>query len=112
MGVVHGQVTGFITKERRNFIFSHSQSHPCGPGTCVGNKGSGLWGHWIECAQLAEQEEQTSNWPRPGLHLQSALHGPGFSAFKASADRPAQKNMTSEVLLHEAGHVIHQPDHD
>ena len=31
---------------RRTF---HSQSHPCGPGTCVGNKGSGWPGNWFEC---------------------------------------------------------------
>ena len=49
VGVVDGQVTGFIMKERKNFIFSHSQSHPCGPGTCVGNKGSGWPGHWFDC---------------------------------------------------------------
>ena len=34
---------------RRNFSISHSQSHPCGPGTCVGNQGSGWPEHWFEC---------------------------------------------------------------
>ena len=32
---------------RRNFCYS--QSHPYGPGTCVGSKGSGWPGHWFEC---------------------------------------------------------------
>ena len=32
---------------RRNFC--HSQSHPYGPGTYVGSKGSGWPGNWFEC---------------------------------------------------------------
>ena len=51
VGVVDGQFTGFITKGRRNFIYTST--------------------------------ERTS---------------PGFSAFKASADWPAQKNATSDVI--------------
>ena len=49
---------------RRNFIFNHSQSHPCGPGPCVGNKGSGWPGHWFECTAA---EQPTSDRHRPGL---------------------------------------------
>ena len=41
-------------------------------------------------AQLAEKEEPTSDRHRPGLSS-SERTGPGFSAFKASADRPAQR---------------------
>ena len=51
VGFVDGQFTGFITKERRNFIYTST-----------------------ECT------------------------GPGFSALKASAGRPAQKNATSDVI--------------
>ena len=46
-------------------------------------------------AQPAEQ--LTSDQHRPGLSS-SERTGPGFSAFKASADRPAQKNATSDVI--------------
>ena len=46
-------------------------------------------------AQPAEQ--LTSDQHRPGL-LSSERTGPGFSAFKASADQPAQKNATSDVI--------------
>ena len=46
-------------------------------------------------AQQAEQP--TSDRHRPGLSS-SERTGPGFSAFKASADRPAQKNATSDVI--------------
>ena len=46
-------------------------------------------------AQPAEQP--TSDRHRPGLSS-SERTGPGFSAFKASADRPAQKNATSDVI--------------
>ena len=49
------------------------------------------------CAQLAEEEEPTSDQHRPGLSP-SERTGTGFSAFKASADRPAQKNATSDVI--------------
>ena len=69
VGVVDGQFTGFITKGRRNFIYTST--------------------------------ERT---------------GPGFSAFKTSADRPAQRTRPltsypfsqSRVLPnnHEAGHVF------
>ena len=64
-------------------------------------------------AQPAEQP--TSDRHRPGLSS-SERTGPGFSAFKASADRPAQKNATSTSYPvsqsrvfptnHEAGHVF------
>ena len=46
-------------------------------------------------AQPAEQ--LTSDQHRPGLSS-SERTGPGFSAFKASADRPAQKNATSDII--------------
>ena len=46
-------------------------------------------------AQLAEQP--TSDRHRPGLSF-SERTGPGFNVFKASADRPAQKNATSDVI--------------
>ena len=46
-------------------------------------------------AQPAEQ--LTSDRHRPGLSS-SERTGPGFSAFKSSADRPAQKNVTSDVI--------------
>ena len=49
-------------------------------------------------AQPAEKEEPTSDRHRPGLSS-SERTGPGFSAFKASADRPAQKNATSDVIF-------------
>ena len=62
VGVVDGQVSGFITKE------THLQ-------------------HFLPL--------QSSDRHRPGLSL-SECTGPGFSAFKASADRPAQKNATSD----------------
>ena len=45
-------------------------------------------------AQPAEQP--TSDRHRPGLSS-SERTGPGFCAFKASADQPAQKNATSDV---------------
>ena len=45
-------------------------------------------------AQPAEQP--TSDRNRPGLSS-SERTGPGFSAFKASAGRPSQKNATSDV---------------
>ena len=45
--------------------------------------------------QLAEQP--TPDRHQPGLSS-SERTGPGFSAFKASADRPAQKNVTSDVI--------------
>ena len=59
----------FRAFHRRNFIFSHSQSHPCGPGTCVGSKGNGWLGHWFEC--WLSNRLQTSI--DQDLHLQSAL---------------------------------------
>ena len=40
---------------------------------------------------------QSSDRHRPGLSP-SERTGPGFSAFKASADRPAQKNATSDII--------------
>ena len=53
---------------------------------------------------------------RPARTSSTERTGPGFSAFKASADRPAQKNATSDVISsqpiacpptnHEAGHVF------
>ena len=46
-------------------------------------------------AQPAEQS--TSDRHRPGLSS-SERTGPGFCAFKASADRPAQKKATSDVI--------------
>ena len=46
-------------------------------------------------AQPAEQ--LTSDRHRPGLSS-SERTGPGFSAFKASVDQPAQKNATSDVI--------------
>ena len=46
-------------------------------------------------AQPAEQP--TSDRHRPGLSS-SERTDPGFSAFKASANRPAQKNATSDVI--------------
>ena len=46
-------------------------------------------------AQPAEQP--TSDRHRPGLSS-SVRTGPGFGVFKASADRPAQKNATSDVI--------------
>ena len=46
-------------------------------------------------AQPAEQP--TSDRHRPGLSS-SERTGPGFSVFKASADRPAQKNATFDVI--------------
>ena len=64
VGVVDGQVTGFITKE------IHLQ-------------------HFLPL--------QSSDRHRPGLSP-SDRTGPGFPAFKASADRPAQKNATSDVI--------------
>ena len=39
----------FFTACTEGTIFYHSQSHPCGPGPCVGNKGSGWPGNWFEC---------------------------------------------------------------
>ena len=69
---------------RKNFC--HSQSHPYGPGTCVGSKGSGWPGNWFECT--AGWEEPTSD--RPGISSTECT-GPGLSAFKASADRPAKR---------------------
>ena len=48
-------------------------------------------------AQPAEKEELTSDQHRPGFSP-SERTGPSFSAFKASADRPAQKNVTSDVI--------------
>ena len=44
-------------------------------------------------AQPAEKEEPTLEQHRPGLSS-SERTGPGFSAFKASADRPAQDSPT------------------
>ena len=41
--------------------------------------------------------QPTSDRHRPGLSS-SERTGPGFSAFKASADRPSQKNTTSDVI--------------
>ena len=46
-------------------------------------------------AQLAEQPIPDRH--RPGLSS-SELTGPGFFAFKALADRPAEKNATSDVI--------------
>ena len=46
-------------------------------------------------AQPAEQP--TSDQHRPGLSS-SERTGPGLSVFKASANRPAQKNATSDVI--------------
>ena len=58
-------------------------------------------------AQPAQQP--TSDWHRPGLSS-SERTGPGFGVFKASADRPAQKNATFDVISfrpnHEAGHMF------
>ena len=34
-----------------------TQSHPCGPGTSVGNKGSGWPGHWFECKAGRKEEK-------------------------------------------------------
>ena len=48
-------------------------------------------------AQLAEKEEPTSDRHQPGLSP-SERTGTGFSAFKASADRQAQKNGTTDVI--------------
>ena len=52
----------------------------------------------------------TSDWHQPGFS-RSERTGPGFSAFKASADRPAQKNGLWRHL-HAAGHMIHRPGHE
>ena len=52
-------------------------------------------------------QRPTSGRHRPGLSP-SERTGPGSSAFKALADRPAQKNATSD----KAGHMIHRPDHE
>ena len=42
-------------------------------------------------------EQPTSDRHQPGLSS-SERTGPGFFAFKASADRPAQKNATSDII--------------
>ena len=42
----------FHQKQEMNssdFFRTHSQSHPYGPGPCVGSKGSGWPGNWFEC---------------------------------------------------------------
>ena len=57
-------------------------------------------------AQPAEQP--TSDRHRPGLST-SERTGPGFSAFKASADRPAQKNTTSDVISTKQVTCFHRP---
>ena len=48
-------------------------------------------------AQPAEKEEPTSDRHRPGFSS-SERTGPGLSALKASADQPAQKNATSDII--------------
>ena len=97
---------------RKNFIFNHSQSLPCGPGTCVGSKGSGWPGNWFECT-AGREEESTSD--RPGLHLQSALvqaslllkHQP---TGQHKRTRPLTSYPVSQSCVlptnHEAGHVF------
>ena len=56
---------------------------------------------------------------RPARTSSTERTGPGFSAFKASAGRPAQKNATSDVIssqpiacLHETGHVFSPTSHE
>ena len=59
-------------------------------------------------AQPAEQP--TSDRHRPELSS-SECTGPGFSAFKASADRPAQKNATRRHIQ-SANRVSFRPNHE
>ena len=70
-------------------------------------------------AQLAEKEEPTSDRHRPGFSS-SERTGPGFSAFKASANRPAQRMqpltssstrswLCDSPTRSRTNHVIHQP---
>ena len=60
---------------------------------------------------------------RTFIYISTERTGPGFSAFEASAGRPASlKNATSDVISsqpiacflpnNEAGHVIHRTDHE
>ena len=107
------QPTSPVLLHRRNLC--HSQSHPYGPGHCVGSKGSGWPGNWFECT-AGWEEEPTSN--RPGISSTECT-GRDFSACKASADRPAKKNATSDVIssqpiacLHEVGHVFSPTSHE
>ena len=65
----------------------------------------------LSCLVLSQKEEihlqsllplqsslvPTSDRHRPGF-LPSERTGPGFFAFKASADRPAQKNAASDII--------------
>ena len=75
---------------RRNF---HSQSHPCGPGIYVGNKGSGWPGNWLSVQPAEKNRLQTGQ----EFHLQSALVQASL-LLKHQVSRPAQKNATSDVI--------------
>ena len=116
VGVVDRQVAGFVTKERISSTEFPTSSEYTGiyyieeisslvtlsptledPARvsvirAVDGQDTGL------SAQLAEKEELTSDRHRPGLSP-SERTGPGFSAFKASANRPAQKYMTSDLIV-------------
>ena len=138
MGVVDGQVTGFITKERISSTELPTSSEYTGIHDIEGISSSVTLSPTLVdparvsviravdgqdtglSAQPAEKEEPTSDRHCP-VFSPSERTGPGISAFKASADRPAQKNVTSDVIFstklvtvihrpgHEADHMIHQP---
>ena len=94
---------------RRNF---YSQSHPCGPGICVGNKGSGWPGNWLS-VQPAEKKNRLQTGQE--FHLQSALvqaslllkHQP---TGQLKRTRPLMSYPVSQSRVlptnHEAGHVF------
>ena len=63
--------------------------------------------------------QETGLSVQPARTSSTERTGPGFSAFKASAGRPAQKNATSDVIssqpiacLHETGHVFSPTSHE
>ena len=62
------------------------QSLPCGPGFVVGSEGCGWPVHWFY------HEEKNF------IYSSTERTGPGLSAFKAPANRPAQKNATSDII--------------
>ena len=87
------------------------QSLPCRPGFVVGSGGCGWPGHCLSCLVLSWKKEihlqsflplqsalvSTSGQHRPWFSPPEHT-GPGFSAFKASTNQPAQKNATSDVI--------------
>ena len=68
---------------------------------------------------LSVQPAEKKNRLKSGQEFHLECTGPGFSAFKAAAGRPAKKNATSDVIssqpiacLHEAGHVFSPTSHE